>query len=232
MTRSVFRRLSLILVVFCLGCTGHDPEAKAGLVFVHDGHTYEIVKTKKTWDQASTAAAGQQKYGVAGYLVRINSAEENQAIFDQLIANIPSSEFANTAAPDGGGGSYAWIGATDAGTEGEWIWSKGGDQFWSGGKDGSPVGSLYSNWGTVNGIQNEPDNYNNYQNVAAISLNGWPKSDQHLGSASQWNDINADNQLYYVIEYDAVPEPSSAALFGVLFLMIAPVFLGKKKGTC
>ncbi|MBN1911523.1 MAG: PEP-CTERM sorting domain-containing protein [Pirellulales bacterium] len=184
-------------------------------LFTYDGHTYEIVKTARTWAAAANDATTRQMYGVSGALVRIDNAGENAAIFNQLLAAIPSSEFTATDAPDGGGGAYAWIGATDRNAEGEWIWDgdgdNSGDQFWSGGKTGSPVGGLWSNWGTVGGTQNEPDNYND-QDAAGISLNGWPKSDQHLGSASQWNDVDVNNTLFYVVEFAAVPEPATSLL--------------------
>jgi hypothetical protein len=222
MLRVMFRRWGLAMAVVCLGCVSRDARAA---VFAYDGHTYEIVNTAKTWDEAAADAAGRQMYGVAGNLVRIESAAENQELFNRLIAAIPSSEYVNTDAPDGGGGAYAWIGATDNASEGVWIWNDNDDQFWSGGKNGTPVGGRYRNWGTVNGIQNEPDNYGGIQNAAGISLNGWPKSDQHLGSAGQWNDVKMDNQLYYVVEYAAVPEPPSWSLLGVALFALAFILL-------
>jgi hypothetical protein len=213
MLHAAHRWLVLVLIALFVGCAPHTAMTDE-LWFSHDSHTYEIVKTARTWANAAADAVSREYNGVSGALVRIDNAAENAAVFSHLIAAIPSSEYTETDASDGGGGAYAWIGATDRITEGAWIWdgdaNNSGDQFWSGGKTGSPVGGLYSNWGTVGGVQNEPDNYNN-QDAAAISLNGWPKSDQHLGSASQWNDINVADAVYYVVEYP-VPEPATASL--------------------
>ena len=205
MLRMVLCHLGMILFIGCAAsvpCTAND-----GNVFTYNGHTYEIVKEARTWIDAAKAAAKREKYGVAGALVRIDNAAENQAIYKHLIEAIPPSEFPNTNAPDGGGGAYVWLGASDRLHEGKWIWDvngdKHGDPFWSGGKNGSPVDGRYYNWGTVNRVQNEPDNYHN-QDAAGISLNGWPIPSRRLGLPGQWNDLNIDNKLYYLIEYPAV----------------------------
>lgn len=42
-----------------------------------------------------------------------------------------------------------WVGASDAATEGVWIWVSDGTQFWSGdGTTGSAVNGVYTNWNT------------------------------------------------------------------------------------
>jgi len=188
--------------------------------FVFGDHTYQLVTTARTWTAAAADATGRQRWGVPGALVRIDSQAENDAISAWLQAAIPESDFTKTKAPDGGGGSYVWLGATDRVTEGAWLWDGDndgtGDQFWSGTKTGSPVGGLYNNWGYTT-AQNEPDNYNGAQDAAGICLNRWPTSSGALGSRGQWNDVNETNSLYYIVEFDAVPEPTAlAALCGAL----------------
>ena len=122
---------------------------------------------------------------------------------------MPSAEFGQPDAPDGGGGAYVWLGATDRVTENTWLWDGDndgvGDPFWQGRVDGSPVGGLYNNWGR------EPDDYNG-QDAAGICLNRWPLSSGSLGGTGQWNDVDEYNNLYYLIEFDAVPEPAGFSL--------------------
>jgi len=97
-------------------------------------------------------------------------------------------------------------------TEGTWIWDGDSDglnlvQFWQGNETGNPVGGVYNNWGTNNGTQNEPDNFPfaaTGQDGAAIALESWPAgapANAALGSAGQWNDVDDQNPLYYLIEY-------------------------------
>ena len=156
--------------------------------FSYGGVNYEIIKENKTWLAASQCAVSR-----GGFLVEINSQGEQDAVFSAM--NTAGITASNTVAPDGGGASYLWIGGNDIQTEGTWIWD--GDntgvfaQFWQGTSAGSAVGGLFSNWG------NEPDNYNN-QDALGIALTDWP-----FGIAGQWNDIDASNSIYYVIEYPA-----------------------------
>ncbi len=144
-----------------------------------------------TWADASTVAQNRTKNGATGYLARIDSDEENNEIFSRLSSNINPSDFENTLAPDGGGASYIWIGANDIQTEEEWIWVDNGSQFWQGNSTGSAVDALYSKWG------DEPDDSGG-QDAAGIALSDWPS-----GVAGQWNDVDTNNTLYYIIEYDA-----------------------------
>jgi hypothetical protein len=166
----------------------------ADFQFIFDGHTYDVITSGLTWAGASAAAQNKMINGSPGYLARIDSSEENAEIFNQLSINIPSSDFANTLAPDGGGASYVWIGANDIQTEGEWVWVDNATQFWQGDSTGTVVGGLYNNWG------NEPDDFNG-QDSAGIALNDWP-----FGVAGQWNDVDTENSLYYIIEYAASPD--------------------------
>ncbi len=164
--------------------------------FTYAGINYEIVKENQDWGFAAACAVER-----GGFLARIDSVEEQNAIFSaaDMDAGII---LANTVAPDGGGASYAWIAGTDKPIEGEWIWdgtdSGSGDQFWQGtsaATGGTPVGGLYSNWG------DEPDDFGSGQDGLGLALTDWP-----LGLAGQWNDVASTNTLYYIIEY---PDQSS-----------------------
>jgi hypothetical protein len=193
--------------------------AYADFDFVHGGHSYVVVEQRRNWAAAAADAATRQLFGVSGYLAIIESAGENQAIFTQLAnpANIPPAEYSNTQAPDGGNGIYVWIAGTDRVTEGRWIWDGDGDNvgehFYQGeGRfGGSAVSGHYHNWGRFSGAPWEPDNaQNGPQDAAGIGILNWPR-----GNAGEWNDVRADNTLYYVVEFNAVPEPQSLVLAAV-----------------
>ncbi|MGC6470319.1 MAG: T9SS type A sorting domain-containing protein [Flavobacteriales bacterium] len=155
--------------------------------FQFNNSDYTIVKDGKSWSDAM-ACANQ----LGGVLAQIDSQEEQDAIWYEIQnANIINS---NTVAPDGGQGSYIWLGGTDAGVEGDWVWidlDGNTTQFWQGTADGNPVSGLYNNWG------NEPDDYLGQQDGLALGLTSWP-----LGAAGEWNDVNVENLLYFIVESD------------------------------
>jgi hypothetical protein len=168
---------------------------------------YRIVKQKMTWSQAMAVA---KKAG--GTLASIRSQEEQDTIMRAIMggAKIPQ-DYSSVA--DGGGTAYIWLGATDKYKEGTWIWDnpnpKLQETFWIGegsaGKGGgAPVKGKYNNWGGASmGRANEPDNYGGAQNSGAIALAGWPQGGTfRLGQAGEWNDINANNKLYFIIEIE------------------------------
>jgi len=172
----------------------------ADFQFIFNGHTYLVITTSSSWEAASAAAKIKTVNGVQGYLAHIDSLQENTAIFDQLMANIPSTDFGDTRANDGGGAAYVWIGANDISTEGKWVWVDDGTQFWQGDTNGSPVDGRFNNW--PGGF--EPDNYGHpsrEQDAAGITLTGFPLGDP-WGAPSQWNDVGINNNLYYVVEFD------------------------------
>lgn len=147
--------------------------------------SYGIVKETKTWSAAKVCAVQ-----FSGRLAVIESQLEQDSIVTFLgrsgINNI------NTVAPDGGGASYVWLGGNDRSTEGVWVWDSytpGSGQFWQGARTGSVVGGFYNNWG------NEPDNFRN-QDALGLALTAWP-----FGSAGEWNDVDENNLLYFIIEY-------------------------------
>jgi hypothetical protein len=152
--------------------------------FYLNGHTYELVTSARTWADAQAFAVSQ-----GAHLATIGSSEENAAIFNNavqagLLATAPW-------APDGGDAIYLWLGATDAVVEGTWKWV-----------DGATV-TGYTNWGSgVYGT--EPDNYLGDQDALAIGLESWPYPSGGIGVPGEWNDINAGNVLYSVIEWDSL----------------------------
>ncbi len=53
---------------------------------------------------------------------------------------------------------------------------------------------MYNNWG------DEPYDFGDSQDGAAMSVNGWP-----LCIAGEWNDVNDDaNELFFFVEYEHV----------------------------
>lgn len=158
--------------------------------FTYNDKSYEIVKQNMTWTEAAACAVER-----GGYLAEINDLAEQTELY-HYAKNVAGIDPNLTIAPDGGGASYIWIGGNDLATEGVWIWDGNNDgtgpQFWQGTTSGGPVGGLYNNWG------NEPDNWNN-QDGLGLAITDWP-----LGSSGQWNDVDAGNDLYFIIEYDGV----------------------------
>jgi hypothetical protein len=156
--------------------------------FTYNGKNYEIVKENRTW-VASAAFASER----GGFLAEINDLAEQNAIFNELgNASIIAS---NTVAPDGGNASYVWIGGNDITSEGNWFWDGNNDgtgiQFWMGTQSGTPINSLYNNWG------DEPDDFGSGQDGLGLALTDWP-----FGIAGQWNDVTQNNELYFLIEFD------------------------------
>lgn len=156
--------------------------------FVAVGNEYTVVKERMNWEDAAAYAVEQ-----GGILLEINSKEENDAVFEEVVEN-SGIQIDLSVAPDGGMASYIWLGGNDLSTEGDWIWDGNNDgegvQFWQGLTDGEVQNDQFTNWG------NEPDNYGN-QDALGLAITDWP-----LGVAGQWNDIKADNTLFFVIEKD------------------------------
>jgi len=172
--------------------------------FSHNGKNYELVKEKKSWTDAAACAVSR-----GGYLVQIDDSSEQAALVSAITASGVSTTY--NPVSDGGGISYVWIGATDKVTEGIWIWDGNNDgsgtNFWNGEgaagqNNGIIVSGMYVNWGgKATGTINEPDNFGDLQDAAALALAGWPAGSGALGAAGEWNDINIVNTNYYIIEY-------------------------------
>lgn len=142
--------------------------------FPGNGHLYEYVNSTLTWGAAKTAAEGRTKYGATGYLATITSSAENDFVAARLA-------------------NAGWMGASDAGTEGDWKWVTGpesGTSFWSGLSNGSAVSGRYENWN--NG---EPNDSSSNEDCA-----------QYLAtSGGLWNDLPCSGTTLpgYVVEYGA-----------------------------
>lgn len=173
----------------------------AQLTFTHNGANYQIVQEFKTWEQAATAAVQQ-----GGFLAQIEDQAEQTAIYNAIMNAGISTTY--TAVGDGGGTAYIWIGATDKANESTWLWDGNNDNegvnFFTGqGNLGDFSAPGYNNWGGKGaGSINEPDDFQSNQDAAAIALAKWPTNPNFtLGVAGEWNDININNQLYYIIEF-------------------------------
>ena len=187
----------MILNIYGQNCAGATNIYK----FTCNGKNYEIIKEKKTWEDAA-------KYAVerGGYLVHINNQTEQDSVYNAIINDAGVAiDYADS--PDGGMIAYVWIGANDITEEGTWIWDgdneESGTNFWTGtGSPGNAVNDAFVNWGRIpEGTPHEPDNYSN-QDAAGIGLADWPEGRGHLGNAGEWNDIDVSNEFYFVIEYN------------------------------
>lgn len=151
--------------------------------------SYAIILNNLDWETAAVYASE-----LDGYLAEINSQEEQDAIFNELMGL--TEHFDGTLAPDGGGYTHFWIGANDLNQEGVWIWDGNNDkentvQFWEGTQEGTVLGDLFNNWGY------EPSNGAGGQNAAGIVPVDWTN-----GDAGTWNDVRETNELYFIVEWD------------------------------
>ena len=180
--------------------------ALADLIFEHEGHTYRLVENPASWDEATATAAAMSLGGETGYLARIDSASENDAILSAMSAHLSPAQLANTIPNDISEAPFIWLGGSDEDRESDWRWSNNNDLFWRGDFNGKPVAERYTNWGV------QPDNAGGSENALAMGLANWPAPFYDLGSTGQWNDLEADNQLLSLIEFDTTVEPIRASL--------------------
>lgn len=135
------------------------------------GNFYKFVSTPATFAAATTAASAATVFGVAGHLATITSAGENAFVTSLISAS-------------------AWLGASDAATEGNWLWQGGGSEagqmFWQGDASGSAQGGYYTNWSA-----GMPDD----------GLGGNEDAMQIL-TTGKWNDISATTTFGYVVEWE------------------------------
>lgn len=201
-------RIGLLLLIAASGLTAFSQCAATANIyaFTFNGKNYEVVREMKTWTDAAACAVER-----GGYLVEINSASEQAAVYDAIVNHAGVSS-TYTSVANGGGIAYVWIGATDQQTEGTWLWDgnndNSGTNFWNGqgangSGNGTAVGGAFFNWGgTDAGTPQEPDNYAGMQDHAGMGLAGWPSGTILLGIAGEWNDIGGSAPLYFVVEYD------------------------------
>ena len=180
------------------GDNGFNPKLLDSLVF--EGHSYYFVEQPMT-----SLVAQSYAYSMGGNLAMINSAAENAFVFENASAMFANyiakqTKLDTLVANDGGSGAYIWLGGYDIVQEGSWQWA-----------DGSSIplkstATSYANWGTNAALNfSEPDNFNNDQDALAMGLSAWPNPVYNavfaLGVAGQWNDINQNNLLPFVIEF-------------------------------
>jgi len=173
--------------------------------------SYALSDVIMTWSEAISYANSE-----GGYLLEINSYGEWLSIVDFLkstFSEMTSGDLDNFfwssyALEDSA--AYVWLGGSDAAVEGEWRWASNNEQFWSDDKTGSAVNGAFNRWGTTM-QQNEPDNSEGLQNALALALEAWPWQTEgeanQLGYEYEWNDIRADNNLYFIIEKDLSGPP-------------------------
>ena len=188
MKKNILPLLSLLLA-FSTAVSAQCVDTLNIYTFVYNGHTYEMVKENKGWVDASACAVSRN-----GYLAEIDDVAEQNAIFTELTTNA-GINLANT--PNQFGTASVWIGGSDAGIEGKWIWDGDNDgigpQFWDGGPAGSPTGGLYTNWGTSPA---EPDNSGGQDHLTIIIK-------PTAVNFGKWNDLKSNNSIYYLIEINS-----------------------------
>lgn len=145
-----------------------------------DSTRYYWIEGPITWNQARTAAENRIINGEAGYLVTITSQQENEQI--AALGIKPYTD------PNGLLTTGAWIGASDAQTEGTWQWVSGpeaGTVFW---QDGTAIG--YAPWRL-----NQPDNNN--------PMMGGEDVAEFVALDAGWNDLNSTQvRGGYIVEYN------------------------------
>jgi hypothetical protein len=126
---------------------------------VSNGHDYLFCAPGFAyWSDVVEICAGQEALPA-----RIDDAAENS--FFQSISNAL-------------GMSEAWIGGTDTGHEGQWLWADGAE-FWNGGAT-----SLYANWAT-----SEPNNDGGDENCTRF-----------VTATGTWNDLYCNTPSNYICE--------------------------------
>ena len=140
----------------------------------NSGHYYQYVSTSANWTNARTNAENLTLFGLTGYLAEITSTAENNFIARETTAT-------NT-----------WIGATDAASEGTWIWD-GATTL--GGTKNKPTGSgsdagrsaSFHSWAS-----GEPNDWGGGEDCAVTNWSG---------SRGMWNDLPCSGSYGYLVEF-------------------------------
>lgn len=140
------------------------------------GHRYELFNSLNYFDAALEFAKSKNFNGEQGYMVTIESPEENEAVHLLLKKNIVTK---------------AWLGAKDE-EENVWRWISGpetGKQFWHGLSKGDSIPGVFSNW-----KEGEPNDVDG-EDCASM-----------LGEDGKWNDARCGVvTCALVIEYGSKP---------------------------
>lgn len=176
------------------------PVASASAIFEFEGHTYRIVTDVTDWETANLRAGEMSLNGQVGYLARVDSERENTALLEALATHVTSEQLEASIPDDGSEVPFVWLGGSDIAREGTWTWSNNSDQFWEGDFNGTPKNGLYSNWGV------QPDSANGAEDGLAMGLGDWPDPFYDLGATGEWNDLDIDTPLIYVVEFESVTD--------------------------
>jgi Tol biopolymer transport system component len=151
-----------------------------------NGHWYAINDHAGSWTQARSEALA-----AGGYLATITSSAENDFVANLLSSYVGAHGLQN---------AYAYVGGSDVGLEGTWLWMDGPEanqQFWQGGTAGSAPNGSYENW------QHSTDN-----NLVLVEPNGLTDENyMYIRGTGQWTDYSghAAPDLLSVIELN-LPE--------------------------
>ncbi len=163
---------------------------------------FELVKEAKTWKEALNCAISR-----GGKLAEIDSEQKQKDILKNV--SLAGIKLDLTRAKDGDNAAYIWMGATDASEEGKWLWdgeyNNIGLHFWSGDASGIAVNNNYTNWAAA-----QPNDYQLQQDCLGFALENWTGGSG--GMLGQWNDLNGNHQLYYLIEYS---KPVTSILYNM-----------------
>ena len=160
--------------------------------FADTGHFYEYVAGELDWTDADTQAAARTLNGQNGYLATITTQGEMVFVVEKI-----------------GGDDPVWLGGSDAGSEGDWYWTRGvngegtaSDSFWEGGQSGSVQNGMFASW-----CNNEPNNAGGNEPYLQITFE---TNDDDAPDGGCWNDLRNDgstndqyNPTGYVVEYNA-----------------------------
>ncbi len=136
------------------GASGDCKEDYTIAIKEFNGHRYMLIPEQLTWEEAKAKCEA-----MGGHLVTINSAEEQS-----FVANLAL-------------GQYIWLGASDAETEGTWVWVTGED-------------FAYTNWSV-----GEPQGAALNEDYALL----------HASLGGCWVDTTSD-QYYFICEWDSSAE--------------------------
>jgi hypothetical protein len=192
--QELFSNKTLVFLVLALTLLSLAPSplSASPIKWSDNGNYYELVIPNSqagnyTWYEANTAAEISSFMGLAGHLATVTSVEENAFI---------ETTFSPLFSPDGRTGVFAWIGLTDELQEGKFVWVTNEQ-------------SGYSNW-----FPGEPNNSGGSENYVVYWKN-------ISGPGFNWNDLPADlgtgtssPLVGYLVEFEAVPEPTSLLLLG------------------
>jgi hypothetical protein len=129
----------------------------SGMSAAFNAHNYFFCSTQVTWDVARTDCHARGMF-----LVRIDDQAEN----DWVHSMIPAADQASNKTS-----LWRWMGGNMLVTIDDWKWDDG-QSFWSGGKNGTPVNGLYSNWAPI-----EPVGTNNLCLSMMASIGTWYNMD-------------------------------------------------------